>query len=88
MTLRVRLAMSSDQTIQIYGWFAPFRLFHMCLVCLMAVHVVRKPNPSVNPQVIDIIDKSVSLTILFLFSRTSLTRSRDDIIVNVRAPGT
>jgi hypothetical protein len=84
----VILAINSDQTIQIYGWFTPFRLFHMCLVCLIAVQVVKKPNPSVNPQVIDMIDKSVSLTILFLFSRTSLTRRRDDIISSVQVPGT
>jgi hypothetical protein len=32
----------------------------------MAVHVVKKPNPSVNPQVIDMIARSVSLAIPLL----------------------
>ena len=60
--LRPKLDAISAQTIQIYGWLrCPFCRFHMCLVCFIAVHVVKKPNPSVNPQVIDIIDKSVSL---------------------------
>lgn len=60
--LSPRLDAISAHTIQIYGWLrCPFRRFHMCLVCLIAVHVVKNPNPSVNPQVIDIIDRSVSL---------------------------
>lgn len=50
----------------------------------MAVHVVKKPNPSVKPQVIDIMDRSVSLETLLLFSRISLTARREDMVGNVR----
>lgn len=76
--LRARLDTSSAQTIQMYGWLRwPFRLFHICLVCLMAVHVVKKPNPSVKPQVIDMMDRSVSSVTLLPLSKRSLTTRKD-----------
>jgi len=84
--LRPKLDAISAQTIQIYGWLrCPFRRFHMCRVCFIAVHIVKKPNPSVNPQVIDMIDKSVSLETWALFSMRFLTTRRDDMTGNVQA---
>ena len=54
---------------------------------MMAVHVVKKPNPSVNPQVIDIIARSVSLETLLLLSLISLMKRRADMPGNVPVLG-
>ena len=54
---------------------------------MMAVHVVKKPNPSVNPQVIDIMARSVSLETLLLLSLISLIRRRADMSGNVPVLG-
>jgi len=56
----------------------------MCLVCFIAVHVVRKPNPSVKPHVMEMIARSVSLEISFLFSMRLLIARTEIMAGNIR----